>query len=53
MGFRDMSPEEKQTIIEHLEELRKSMIISAIAVIVAAVACFAYNEQILTLLFLR
>ncbi len=47
MGFSDMSPEEKQTIIEHLEELRKSMIISSIAVIVAAVACFAFNEQIL------
>lgn len=47
MGFRDMSPEEKQTIIEHLEELRKALIVSSIAVIVAAVACFAYNEQIL------
>lgn len=47
MAFSDLSAEDKQTVIEHLEELRKSLLISIIAVIVAGVACFAYNEQLL------
>lgn len=46
--FGDMTPEDKQTIIEHLEALRKAIIISLIAIIVAAVICFTYNEQILS-----
>ncbi|CFX92816.1 Sec-independent periplasmic protein translocase TatC [Syntrophomonas zehnderi OL-4] len=46
--FGDMTPEDKQTIIEHLEALRKAIIISLIAIIVAAVICFSYNEQILS-----
>jgi sec-independent protein translocase protein TatC len=45
--LKDLTPEEKQTIIEHLEELRKSLIISIIAIIAAAVFCFYYNEEIL------
>lgn len=44
----DMTPEDKQTIIEHLEALRKAILISVIAIIVAAVICFTYNEQILS-----
>lgn len=48
MAFADMSPEDKQTIIEHLEALRKSIIISVVSIIVAGFVCFAYNEQILT-----
>ncbi|HPF21528.1 MAG TPA: twin-arginine translocase subunit TatC [Syntrophomonas sp.] len=47
MFFSDLSPDDKQTIIEHLEALRKSLIISVIAIIIAAFVCFAYNEQIL------
>jgi len=43
----DLSPDDKQTIIEHLEALRKSLIISVLAIIIAAFVCFAYNEQIL------
>ena len=46
--FADMSPEDKQTIIEHFEALRKSIIISVVAVMVAGFVCFAYNEQILS-----
>lgn len=48
MAFADLSPEDKQTIIEHLEALRKSIIISVVAILIAGFACFAYNEQILT-----
>lgn len=47
MALKDMTQEDKQSIIEHLEELRKSLVISVIAIIVAAVICFYYNEQIL------
>ncbi len=47
MAFKDLSVEDKQTIIQHLDELRKSLIISVIAIIVASVFAFAFNEQIL------
>lgn len=47
MFFSDLSPDDRQTIIEHLEALRKSLIISVLAIIIAAFVCFAYNEQIL------
>lgn len=50
MGLRDLSPEQKQTLIEHLEELRKSLIISVIAVTIAAIFGFYYNEQILAII---
>jgi len=46
--FNDMSPEDKQTIIEHFEALRKALIISVVAIIVSAFVCFSFNEQILT-----
>ncbi len=50
MAFRDLSPEDKQTILQHLEDLRKALIISIIAIIVAAVASFSFNEQILAII---
>ncbi|MDD2373284.1 MAG: twin-arginine translocase subunit TatC [Syntrophomonadaceae bacterium] len=50
MALRDMSAEDKQTIIEHLEALRTSLIIAFVAIIVAAVFCFYYSEQILTII---
>jgi sec-independent protein translocase protein TatC len=43
----DLSPEDKQTLMEHLEELRKSLIIALVAVIIAAAVCFMFNEEIL------
>lgn len=45
--FKNMSPEDKATLIGHLEELRKSIIISVIAIIAAAIFCFVKNEEIL------
>lgn len=50
VALSDLSNEEKQTIIEHLEELRKSIIISVIAIIIAAVFSFYYSEEILAIL---
>lgn len=49
MAWSDMSPEEKRTIIQHFEDLRKSIIISLAAIIIAAVASFAYSEQLLAI----
>ncbi|SHG89787.1 Sec-independent protein translocase TatC [Thermosyntropha lipolytica DSM 11003] len=50
MVFSDLSPEDKQTIIEHLEDLRKSLLISIVAIIIAAVFAFYYSEQILSII---
>lgn len=50
MAFSDLTNEQKQTIIEHLEELRKSLLISVVAIIIAAVFSFYYSEYILTIL---
>lgn len=52
MNFRNLSPEDKQTIIQHFEELRKSLIISIIAIVAGAVFCFSYNEEILAVITL-
>lgn len=47
MGFSDMSPEDKQTVLDHLGELRKSILISVAAVFIAAMGCFFFNELLL------
>ncbi|MDD2619504.1 MAG: twin-arginine translocase subunit TatC [Syntrophomonadaceae bacterium] len=52
MNFSNMTPEEKKTIVEHFEELRKSLIISIVAIVAAAVLCFSYNEKILAVITL-
>lgn len=52
MGFSDLTKEQKQTLIEHLQELRKALIISVIAIIIAAIVSFCYNEEILAIIVL-
>ncbi|HHW60420.1 MAG TPA: twin-arginine translocase subunit TatC [Syntrophomonadaceae bacterium] len=52
MAWSDLSPDEKQTLVEHLEDLRKSILISVIAIIIAAVFCFYYSEQILNIIII-
>lgn len=47
MAFSDLSPQDKQTIIEHLGELRKSILIIVGSVFVAAMICFSFNELLL------
>lgn len=49
-NYNKMTAEEKQTLIEHLEDLRKSLIISAVAVFVAASGAFFYSNQIIDIL---
>ena len=50
--FSEMSVEEKQTLIKHLEELRRAIIISVTAIIIAAVFCFYFNETLLAVIVL-
>lgn len=50
MALSDLSTEDKQTIIEHLEALRISIIIAAVAIVIAAIFCFYYSEQILAII---
>lgn len=46
-----MEPDnEDMTMIEHLEELRRVLIISIIATLIMAIACWAFNQQILQIL---
>ncbi|MEQ8236147.1 MAG: twin-arginine translocase subunit TatC [Syntrophomonadaceae bacterium] len=52
MAFKELSVEDKQTILEHLAELRKSIIIIVAAVGIAAILCFSYNEQLLAIVTL-
>jgi sec-independent protein translocase protein TatC len=46
----DLTPEQKKTIIEHLEDLRKSVIIMVVAIVAAAVFSFTYSEEILSII---
>jgi sec-independent protein translocase protein TatC len=52
LAFKKLSADDKQTIIEHFEELRKSIIISVVAIMVAAVVCYGYSEQLLNIVTL-
>jgi sec-independent protein translocase protein TatC len=44
--------EKKQTFIEHLEELRKRLIISLIAVVIGFVICYIFSKEIFQLLMI-
>jgi len=45
--FKNLSPDEKVTLIQHLDELRKALIISMVAIVVAAFGCFYFSDQLL------
>lgn len=45
-----MSPEDKHTLIQHMEELRKAIIISVTAIVIGSCVAFYYNEQILAVI---
>lgn len=48
--FKNLSPDEKVTLIQHLDELRKVLLVSIIAIVVAAFACFYFSDQLLELI---
>lgn len=45
--MEDVTRQKVESILEHLEELRKSLIISVVAVLIAAIACFYQSEALL------
>ncbi len=49
MTYKKLSADDKQTLLEHLGELRKSLIISVVSIMVASVASYAYSEQLLNI----
>lgn len=49
MLFSEMTPDDKQTIIEHLAALRRSVVISVISVLVLSVVAFSYSEELLSI----
>jgi len=49
-NFKNMTVEEKQTILEHLEDLRKSLLISMVAIIIAAIVAFYYSDYLLAMI---
>jgi len=42
-----MSPEDKHTLVQHLEDLRKSILISVIAVLATTLVSFSFNEKLM------
>lgn len=48
--FKKLTLQEKVTLIHHLEDLRKALLISLIAIVVAALFSFSYSDQILAII---
>lgn len=49
MKIRNLNEQQKQSLFEYLEAIRKALIISIIAIFVAAMICFSYNEQLMNI----
>lgn len=49
MFLNKLSSDDKQTIIQHLEDLRKSVLISVIAVLITTVASFYYSDKLMAI----
>lgn len=45
--FSKMTPQDKATLLEHLEDLRKGLIVSIVAIIIASIPAFYYSDLIL------
>jgi len=52
VAFNQLSTEDKQTLLEHIAALRTTILISVVAVGIAAIVCFSYNEQLLRIVTL-
>jgi len=46
--FNSLSPDDKVTLVEHLDELRKALLISLVTIVIAAFGCFYFSDQILS-----
>lgn len=49
-GIRRAQPDEQLTVVEHLSELRRRLIVSAVALVAAFAAMYAINERLLDFL---
>ncbi len=49
MAFKQLSVDDKQTLLEHFAALRQTILISVVAVGIASLGCFSYNEQLLSI----
>jgi len=49
LAIKKLSGDEKQSLIQHFEALRKSVIICVVAIVAAGLVCFNYNEQLLSI----
>jgi len=48
--FKKLTPDEKVTLMRHLEDLRRALLVSIIAIVIAAFASFYYSDQILAII---
>lgn len=46
LGVRRVRPDEELSVVEHLDELRRRIVISAVALIVAFIAAYAFHQQL-------
>lgn len=49
MLFSEMTPDDKQTIMEHLASLRRSVVISVVSILVFSVIAFSFSEELLSI----
>ena len=47
---RTRSPDARMTVVEHLAELRRRLVISLVAIALGAVVCFVFAPQIISFL---
>jgi len=50
VGVRRVGRDERLTVVEHLEELRRRVVIAAVALLVAFAAAYGFHDQLLDLL---
>src|SRR5664280_1256700 len=50
LGFRTVAPDERMSIVDHLDELRRRLVVSAVAVVGAFAAAYVFRNAILRLL---
>ncbi len=50
LGMRRVDPDDRLTVVEHLTELRRRLVVSVAAIVVAFIAMYAIHEQLLDVL---
>jgi sec-independent protein translocase protein TatC len=48
--FKKLTPEEKVTLFQHLEDLRKALLVSVLAIVIAAFGCFYFSNELLEII---